>query len=176
MTMGIFKALLTVAAIAATQHLAMGQDYAPSPASLKGLKGVFVQVSAVSELVPLGPTVKQTMEEMVDQYLTKVGVKVLSRKDWERSPDAARIQLDIVVTCEGDEASCGYSVVLNVGQHVHLTRGTGDIITATTWSDSYARSISKAELTVLPLPDRMAVDADTLLLDFIGDFRKANSQ
>ena len=116
------------------------------------------------------------MEEITEQYLRKVGVKVLSREDWERSPEAARIQLDIVVTCERAEASCGYSVVLNVGQHVQLTRGTGDIITATTWSDGYIRSIGKEELTVLPVPDQMAVDARTLLLDFIGDFRRANPQ
>jgi hypothetical protein len=156
-------------------HLMGGQDYYPSPSSLKGLKGVFVQVSAVSGLVSVDRSLRQTMEELTEQYLRGAGVNVLSRKDWERSPDAARIQLDIFVTCERDEVSCGYSVVLNLGQHVQLTRGS-DIITGTTWSNSYTGSIGKAELTVLPVPDRMAVDARTLLLDFIGDFRKANPQ
>lgn len=141
-----------------------GQDR-PSPTSLKGLKGVFLQVDADRGL-------QQAMEMRTEQKLKQAGIKVLSEKDWELGPDTALLHLDVIIRCERDEVSCGYSVGLKLGQHVQLTRGQRAIVTATTWSNSYTGSISKAQLTTLP--DLLAVDAGTLVLNFIGDYRTAN--
>ena len=66
----------------------------------------------------------------------------------------------------------GYSVVLKLGQHVQLTRSQRTIIRATTWQNSYTASISKRD--VATLPDLLAVDAGTLVLNFIGDYHTAN--
>jgi hypothetical protein len=143
-----------------------GQDR-PSPTTLKGLKGVFLQVYADRGL-------QQAMETRTEQTLRQAGIKVLSEKDWELVPDTALLHLDVIIRCERDEVSCGYSVGLKLGQHVQLTRGQRDIITATTWHSSYTASISKAQLTTLP--DLLAVDARTLVLNFIGDYRTANPQ
>jgi hypothetical protein len=61
-----------------------------------------------------------------------------------------------------------------LGQRVQLARDQRAIITATTWHDSYTGSITKAQLATLP--DLLAVDAGTLVLNFIGDYRTANPQ
>ena len=52
---------------------------------------------------------------------------------------------DVIIRCERDEVSCGYSVVLKLGQHVQLTRSQRTIIRATTWQNSYTASISKRD-------------------------------
>jgi hypothetical protein len=143
-----------------------GQDR-PSPTSLKGVRGVFLQVYADRGL-------QQAMELLTEQKLRQAGIKVLNEKDWELVPDTALLHLDVVIRCERDEVSCGYSVGLKLGQHVQLTRGRRAIISATTWHNSYTGSISKAQLTTLP--DLLAVDAGTLVLSFIGDYRTANPQ
>ena len=147
-------------------HPMTGQDR-PSPTCLKGLKGVFLQVYADHGL-------QQAMEMRIEQKLRQAGIKVLSEKDWELVPDTALLHLDVIIRCERDDASCGYSVGLKLGQHVLLTRGEHVIITATTWHNSYTDSISKAQLTTLR--DLLAVDAGTLVLNFIGDYRTANPQ
>jgi hypothetical protein len=90
-------------------------------------------------------------------------------------PDIGLLHLDIIIRCERwDQRSCGYSVDLKLGQHVQLPRGQRDIITATTWHNSYTGSVSKIELATLP--DLLAVDVGTLVLNFIGDYRTANPQ
>ncbi len=150
----------------AASHPMAGQDR-PSPTSLKGLKGVFLQVWADRGL-------QHAMETRTEQKLRQADIKVLSEKDWELMPDTAVLHLDVIIRCERDEVSCGYSVGLKLGQHVQLTRGQRTIITATTWHNSYTGSITKAQLT--KLPDLLAVDADTLVLNFIGDYRTANPQ
>lgn len=111
---------------------------------------------------------------LAEQKLRQADIKVLNEKDWELLPDAALLRLDIIIRCERDDVSCGYSVGLKLGQHVQLTRGRRAIITATTWHNSYTGSVSKAQLTTLP--DLLAVDAGTLVLGFISDYRAANPQ
>ena len=143
-----------------------GQDR-PDSTSLKGLKGVFLQVYADRGL-------QQAMRVGIEHKIRQAGINVLSVKDWELGPDAALLHLDVIIRCERDEVSCGYSVGLKLGQHVQLTRGERAIITATTWQHSYTGSISKAQLTTLP--DLLAVDAGTLVLNFIGDYHTANPQ
>jgi hypothetical protein len=114
------------------------------------------------------------MEMRTEQKLRQAGIKVLSENDWEHKPDTALLHLDVIIRCERDEVSCGYCVGLKLGQHVQLTRGPRAIITATTWHNSYTGSISKAQLTTLP--DVLAIDAGTLVLNFIGDYRTVNPQ
>ena len=143
-----------------------GQDR-PSPTSLKGLKGVFLQVYADRGL-------QQAMETRTKQRLREAGITLLGEKDWELLPDTALLHLDVIIRCERDEVSCGYSVGLKLGQHVQLTRGQRANITATTWHNSYTGSVSKAHLT--NLPDLLALDAGTLLLNFISDYHSANPQ
>lgn len=164
-----------------TSHPMTGQDYYPTPTSLKGLKGVFIQISANTGFAAADRSLQQTLETLAEERLIEVGIAVLARKDWERLPDAARMQLGVIVTCEASGATCGYSAVLHLAQHVQLTRDPHDIITATTWSNSYTGSISKAELVVLPVPNpltwnypRLVDDAGTLLVGFIRQFRTAN--
>jgi len=143
-----------------------GQDR-PDPMSLKGLKGVFLQVYADRGL-------QRAMEVRTEQKIRQAGINVLSEKDWELRQDTALLHLDVIVRCERDDVACGYSVGLKLGQHVQLTRGQHAIITATTWHSSYIGSISKAHLTTLP--DLLTVDAGTLVLNFVGDYRTANPQ
>jgi hypothetical protein len=96
-------------------HRVAGQDR-PNTTSLKGLTGVFLQVWADHGL-------QQAMETRTEQELRHAGIKVLSEKDWELMPDTALLHLDVIIRCERDEVSCGYSVGLKLGQHVQLTRG-----------------------------------------------------
>ncbi len=141
-----------------------GQDQ-PSPKSLKGLHGVFFQVYSDQGL-------QHSMEIQVNRLLTGAGIEMRSKRDWELTPDTAMLQLNALIRCERDESSCGYSVSLKLGQHVQIMRGERPVITATTWHNSYTGSIQKAHLTMLP--DLIAVDAGTLIREFIDDYRKAN--
>ena len=152
--------------LAGANQFSVCQDR-PSPSSLRGLKGVFLQVAADRGL-------QQVMENRTKQRLREAGIKLLNEKDWDLMPDAALLHLDIIIRCDRDEVSCGYSVRLEVWQHVQLVRDQRVNVTATTWRNSYTGSISKARLTVLP--DLLAVDAGTLVLNFIGDYRAANPQ
>jgi hypothetical protein len=117
---------------------------------------------------------QQAMETRTEQKLRQAGISVLSKKDWELVPDTALLHLDVIIRCERDEVSCGYSVGLKLEQHVQLTRGQHAIIVATTWHNSYTGGIRKSMLTTLP--DLLAVDAGALVLNFIGDYRTANAQ
>ena len=137
----------------------------PGPATLIGLKGVFLQVYADRGL-------ERSMATLVEGKLKAAGITLVSDKDWQSTQDTGLLHLDIIIRCERDEVSCGYSVVLKLSQHVQLTRGQRTIITATTWLDSYTASISKRDLA--RLPDLLAVDASSLVLNFIGDYRTAN--
>jgi len=58
-----------------------GQDR-PSPTSLKGLKGVFLQVYADRGL-------QQAMEARTQQELMRAGIKLLGEKDWDLVPETA---------------------------------------------------------------------------------------
>lgn len=137
----------------------------PGPATLGGLKGVFLEVYADREL-------DSSMAALAAGRLKAAGITLASGKDWQSTQDIGLLHLDVIIRCERDEVSCGYSVVLKLGQHVQLTRGQRTIIRATTWQGSYTASISKRDLA--RLPDLLAVDASTLVLNFIGDYRTAN--
>lgn len=112
------------------------------------------------------------MAALAADRLKAGGITLASDKDWQSTQDIGLLHLDVIIRCERDEVSCGYSVVLKLGQHVQLTRGQRTIINATTWQNSHTACISKRDLATLP--DLLAVDASTLVLNFIGDYRTAN--
>lgn len=160
----VAKAFCWLSLLTGNGHPTFSQDR-PAPASLAGLKGVCVQVDADRGLKP-------RMESRIEQELKKAGIRILAEKDWDLVPDIALLHLDVTVRCERDDLSCGYSVVLKVGQRVQVMRGQRPIVSATTWSNSYTASIRKTDLPTLP--DVVAVDAGALILGFIHDFRIAN--
>jgi hypothetical protein len=98
----------------------------------------------------------------------------MSEKEWQSDPNAGLLHLVVTIRCEREGVPCGYWVGLKLGQHVQLVRGDRRIISATTWQNSYTGTISKAQLIVPPT--LLAVDAGTLLLNFVQDFRLANPQ
>ena len=137
----------------------------PSPESLKGLKGVFLQVNADRGF-------QQRMEALVIQELRRARIRTVSENDWKLAGDVALLHLDVIISCERDSVSCGYSVVLKVGQHVQIPRGERPKVTASTWQNSYTGSQRKTQLG--GLPDLLSVDAGTLVLEFVNDYRIAN--
>jgi hypothetical protein len=159
-------AVCTLFLIGAAPNWASAQDR-PGPASLSGLRGVFLEVRADRGL-------EKITRARVENLLADAGIPMLSEQEWQSNYDVALLRLDVNIRCERDQFSCGYWVGVRVGQHVQLLRGQRSARTATTWQNSYTASVSRAELPILP--HLIAVDVGTLVRLFVGDFGMANSR
>jgi hypothetical protein len=138
----------------------------PEPTSLKGLKNIVFKVYA-DRGVP-----HEGIEEQALQELKEAGIGVLSEKESQPSPDVSVLHLNMFLSCEPDGASCGYQTNLELRQRVQLVRDRNITVSAVTWLNSYTGGVNKAQLSTLRF--QLAVDARTLVLGFVSDYRTAN--
>ena len=145
----------------------------PEPISLKGLRRVALRVytdrGIPSGRISSGPFSEEIQRRAV-QELRKASITLAKEDEAE-----AILSLEVYLVCQADSPSCGYHTDLKLKQWVQLHRDTSIAVAATTWSNSYTNAISKNQVQCC-LPDRLTVDAHSLLIGFVRDFQKANSQ
>lgn len=143
----------------------------PRPESLKGLKTIAVKVFA-DRGIPALPTappqpVADTVAVKTRERLTEAGLLVVDEKVAE-----ALLSVNMYLQCESNGPACGYLTTLEVQQWTTLEREPTRRLAAITWRNTFSLGIAKPHLNALP--DMLLVDAGTLLLGFLEDYRKSN--
>lgn len=162
--------------ITSAAHSSLAQH--PEPTSLKGLKRVVLKVYADRGIpsIPSRPVqpIPEAVEERAVKRLKEAGIEVMSANESQSFLDVPILDISLYLQCPPNGASCGYLTELELRERVQLARDRGITVTAITWRNSYTSAVDKAKL--LTLPDQLMVNAGTLVLDFVSDYRTANSK
>lgn len=151
-TLTVLLLLLSCTSLA---HAERGDD------SLKGLTAVVFNVHSYGSKL-------QPVLWGVESDLRQAGLKLVSVDD--SNGPVAHLDLDLTLACTGH--ACGYTVRLQLTQHMRLARKPDIESDAVTWADGYQNAIGKADLATLN--DLYIANSRALIKSFLDDYRTAN--
>lgn len=120
---------------------AAAEFYPDNRASLKGLAGVHVLVERIPADMEAAGLTEELVRSEVEGRLKKAGLKLLSRKDFIGQPGAPRLYIQLnSAKYKGrflwSSEKIAFSIRLDLGQLVKLSRNPEIEVHATTWQTS----------------------------------------
>ncbi|MCX5895699.1 MAG: hypothetical protein NTZ51_07715 [Proteobacteria bacterium] len=158
----LFIALLVSTASAATIDK-------QASALLTGLKGVGVVVEDIAPEVERDGLSARQIQADVEQQLRTSGIKVLTEKEFEKSPGMPYLYVNIF-TFKDDTGMYAYHITVALKQMVSLVRKPSATLSATTWKASVGGTVGENKLADIRSFVKESVDR------FIKDYSAANQK
>lgn len=143
--------------------------FAQNQKILKGISGVYVLINAsMIEDLELRGVTKSRIKTDVELRLRQAGIKVISKDEYLKSPDAA---LNVDIAIGKSRSLIIYSISMGLHETVLLDRDQSIRTVSTTWLGNITlgfhslNTVSKIRNEVLDLVD-----------DFINDYYAANTE
>ncbi len=114
--------ILVIMAFCVGQRVHAAADNPYKRCTLRGLNGVHVMLENVrAEVERLGLT-KQQMQTDVELRLRKAGIRVLSKKEYQRAPGTPQLYVNVNFSIHEASGFCAFSVNVELEQQVILIR------------------------------------------------------
>lgn len=139
--------------------------------SLRGLKGVAVEVSEIDSVVELDGLKKFQLENDVVLRLQQAGIKALTDRAWSETPGQPLLFISVRTIKYEELGVYFYSIEVDLNQEVTITRKPSIRVGGRTWGTSVVGFIGESEIR-----EELRESVIYLIDIFIDDYFTVNSK